>query len=206
MKKGILAFICTVAFAFMSHATVHVVLVGQGGGFTFSPSTMSVSVNDTVRFNWITGSHTTTSLSVPTGADTWDSPMSNNVTSFDYIVKKEGTYNYQCSPHGGGGMKGSFTATITGLDSKFAAIKSSFVLAPNPVINKASLTFSSDKSFKGFVRVFDANGNLVLEENMKVESGENTFELNTEKLSIGMYYVNLFDKNNSFLFSKMLKQ
>lgn len=206
MKKVILAMICSLGFSLISQATVHTVLVGQGGGFTFSPSTLSVSVNDTVRFNWVSGSHTTTSLVIPSGADTWSSTMSNNVTSFDYIVKKEGTYNYQCNPHGGGGMKGSFTATITGLDAKFEAIKSSFVLAPNPVKNTANLTFTSEKSFKGFVRVFDANGIMILEESLKVETGENSFSINTEKLSAGMYYVNLFDKNNSFMFSKMLKQ
>src|SRR5947199_317323 len=78
-------------------------------GLTFSPSSFTASVGDTVNFVWGSGTHTTTSTSVPTGAATWNAPISSSHTSFDYIIKIGGTYKYQCNFHVSMGMVGSFT-------------------------------------------------------------------------------------------------
>lgn len=78
--------------------------------FQFTPSNVSVSVGDTVKWQWIDGSHTTTSLTIPSGAASWDSPMTSGNPTFLYPVTVAGTYNYQCTPHSGV-MTGTFTAT-----------------------------------------------------------------------------------------------
>jgi len=44
--------------------------------FQFSPATLAVSVGDTIKWQWSNGSHTTTSLAIPSGATDWDRPMS----------------------------------------------------------------------------------------------------------------------------------
>jgi len=67
-------------------------------------------VGDTVKWVWISGSHTTTSTSVPTDAASWDSPINSSNTSFSYKVTVAGAYDYKCTPHAAMGMVGSFTA------------------------------------------------------------------------------------------------
>jgi len=75
---------------------------------SFSPASMNVSVGDTVRWTIVSGFHTTTSTSVPAGAATWDQPISPFSPTYEYIVTKAGTYNYQCTPHG---FTGAFNAS-----------------------------------------------------------------------------------------------
>lgn len=111
MKKTLQAslgiFLFLALFSTKSNATIHVVTAQD---FSFSPSNFSVAVGDTVRWTWVNGSHTTTSLTVPTGAATWNAPLNSTNTMFDYIVTMPGSYNYECTPHTGS-MLGSFTAS-----------------------------------------------------------------------------------------------
>lgn len=205
MKTLFTTLIVLLGGIFSAQATIITILVGQDG-LTFSPSSTTVSVGDTVRFEWVSGTHTTTSTSVPTGADTWNSAISSSVTHFDYKVTQEGTYQYQCNPHGSFGMKGSFSTVSTGLNDGYAVIKSSFVLSPNPVTDNAKIQFSSAVDMKGYVKVFDAAGNFVYEEKLKIGSGSNEVSFNTKSLQPGLYYLNLLDKDNAFLVVKMVKQ
>jgi len=82
----------------------------NAGGTSFSPNSVSAKVGDTIKFVWSSGTHTTTSTSVPTGAATWDSPLTSSNTSFIYIITVAGTYNFKCTIHASMGMTGSFTA------------------------------------------------------------------------------------------------
>ncbi|MCB0728479.1 MAG: T9SS type A sorting domain-containing protein [Ignavibacteriae bacterium] len=91
----------------VSLATTHVVTVSS---FQFTPNTLSVAVGDTVKWQWIDGSHTTTSVTIPNGAASWNSPMTSANQTFSYAVTVAGTYNYQCTPHSAI-MMGSFVAT-----------------------------------------------------------------------------------------------
>jgi plastocyanin len=81
----------------------------SAGGTAFSPVSVSAKVGDTVKFIWSSGTHTTTSTSVPTGAATWNAPLTSTNTSFIYIITVAGTYNFQCNFHASMGMTGSFT-------------------------------------------------------------------------------------------------
>ncbi len=92
-------------------------------GITFSPKTFTAVVGDTVNFVWGSGTHTTTSTSVPTGAVTWNAPISSSHTSFQYVITKSGTYNYQCNFHVSMGMVGSFTVSAPPV-TKITVIKS----------------------------------------------------------------------------------
>lgn len=78
--------------------------------FQFSPSTLNVKVGDVIHFVWVSGFHTTTSTSVPAGANTWNAAIDNSNTTYDYTVTVGGTYNYVCNFHPG--MIASFTASI----------------------------------------------------------------------------------------------
>ena len=90
-------------------ATKHVISVQN---FTFSPASITdVIVGDTMRWVWVSGSHTTTSTTIPASAPSWDHPINSSNTSFEYIVTIAGSYNYKCTPHASMGMVGSFIAT-----------------------------------------------------------------------------------------------
>ena len=99
-------------FAFVAQmkvfATKHVINVQN---FSFSPASITdVQLGDTIRWVWVSGSHTTTSTTIPAAATAWNSPISSTNTSFEYKVVVPGTFNYKCIPHSAMGMVGSFTA------------------------------------------------------------------------------------------------
>lgn len=65
----------------------------NAGGTSFSPNSLTLAVGDTIVFTWTSGTHTTTSTAVPSGAATWDAPLTSSNTTFRYIITKTGTYN-----------------------------------------------------------------------------------------------------------------
>ncbi len=114
MKKSILlslVAILSLAIYPTSHAlaTKHVITVQN---FSFNPSSITdVVVGDTMRWVWVSGTHTTTSTTIPATASTWDSPITSSNTSYEYKVTVAGTYNYKCTFHAASGMIGSFVAS-----------------------------------------------------------------------------------------------
>ena len=69
-------------------------------------------------------------------------------------------------------------------------------LYPNPAVNSATLNFSSAKEGDYQIRVINALGQLVYSSEGKASEGANTIELNLEKLSSGMYIVQLVRNGN----------
>ncbi len=90
-------------------ASADVVDITQSG-FTFSPMAVNVNVGDVIHFIYGGGVHTTTSISVPAGAATWDAPLDGSNTSFDYTVTVAGNYAYHCVFHQN--MVGGFAAAL----------------------------------------------------------------------------------------------
>ncbi len=67
--------------------------------FQFNPATITANIGDTLEWDYVGGFHTTTSLSVPAGAASWDAPMNAAGDTFQYVLKIAGTYNYDCTIH-----------------------------------------------------------------------------------------------------------
>jgi len=102
----------TFLFAGKSEATTFNVTVQN---IVFTPSSISVTVGDTVKWTWINGSHTTTCngtslTSRPSGAASWSANINSSTPTFSYVVTVAGTYNYKCNPHGTSGMVGVINA------------------------------------------------------------------------------------------------
>ena len=129
MKQYLSALCCACLLTAAAHATIHTVQVSD---FVFSPATgMTVALGDTVNWVWVSGTHTTTSGTIPSGAASWDSPINSSTTSYMYKPTVAGTYNYVCTFHASMGMVGSFTVTTpTNVNTVVAA--NVFKLAPNP--------------------------------------------------------------------------
>lgn len=80
--------------------------------FDFQPSSISITLGDTVQFVW-TGSveHTTTS-DATSGPDSWDSGLLGNGATFITPILSVGNHPYYCIPHGspgGVGMSGNIS-------------------------------------------------------------------------------------------------
>ena len=105
MKKFLLL-ASALFFINLLHATTYNVKVSN---FQFSPSSINAHVGDSITWTWVNGIHTTTSTSVPTGAATWDTPMTSSSTTFTYKLTTAGSYSFICSIHPN--MVGSLTVT-----------------------------------------------------------------------------------------------
>jgi plastocyanin len=212
MKKNILFSLGFLVIFFTSHAQVAKVHLVNVANFSFSPKTISdVIVGDTVRWVWVSGSHTTTcdpasqgtGNSLPAGAATWNADINSTSTTFDYVVKVAGDYNYWCIPHAPN-MAGSFTAsnalpvTLTSfqVNGSNANVSLNWRTATEQNTDYFSIRRSSNGSeFTEIARV-PAAGN---------SAGETSYAFTDTKISSGQeyYYYNLaiVDKDGKRVFS-----
>jgi plastocyanin len=99
-------------WGFSAQATTHVVQFGGALGFTYSPSSFSAQVGDTVKWEGDFTMHPLSSTTIPATAASW---TSTSGSTFSYVIKVAGTYDYHCDFHFSIGMTGSFTATGSGI-------------------------------------------------------------------------------------------
>src|SRR3984893_17016550 len=95
---------------------IYDVTVGPNGMLQFSPSTLTISVGDTVRWTWGSSGHSVTS-GTPCSVDSqFCSPndtncaagtLSNMGTVYQHTFAQAGTYSYFCFVHCGLGMTGT---------------------------------------------------------------------------------------------------
>jgi plastocyanin len=106
---GSLIALLVMIFSLSGFSTKWVVSVAN---FQFTPASLpNVSSGDTIRWEWASGTHTTTSTTIPAGAWTWDQPIDAVNTIYEYKAILVGTYNYYCMHHPS--MVASFTVTGT---------------------------------------------------------------------------------------------
>ncbi len=130
MKKKLLILAAILGIGQSAFATVHMVTVAD---FVFTPASMTgVVTGDTVMWMWVSGVHTTTSEGIPSTATTWNAQMTSTSTTFMYVPKVAGTYNYECTIHATMGMVGSFTVTGSTGVANVAQGGSLFRVFPNP--------------------------------------------------------------------------
>ncbi len=109
MRKTAFLFFAVILFSIFiftannSNATIYTINVQSN---FFSPTPLNALVGDTIKFQWLSGFHTTTcdpvvlpGTSHPASAADWDSPMNSGSPTFFYIMKVPGTYVYGCQPH-----------------------------------------------------------------------------------------------------------
>lgn len=129
MKKLFLTGLLGIIFLLHAQAAKHII---TASGTSFSPNNIpNVIVGDTIRWEWVNNSHTTTSVSVPPGAATWDNPLNSGSPSFEYPVTVAGTYNYKCIPHESFGMTGTFTAIVPA--AKHVILATALIFSPDVV-------------------------------------------------------------------------
>lgn len=199
MKATLL--LLSLLFATDTQATIHTI---TQQGTTFSPANLQVSVGDIVRWVWTSGTHTTTSKSIPANARTWDSPLTTTIRSFDYTVTEAGTYQYVCTPHESVGMVGQFTATgITGIANNTLAPE--VALYPQPAVSELNVQlrngFAADELF-----ISDLLGRTVLSRTIASEQQDNPINLDISALKSGVFIVGFISNNRRLLVLRFVKQ
>jgi plastocyanin len=149
--RGFVLFLCS-CLLFLSHsisslAAVANVIIGPvvNGveSLSFSPSTVTIHVGDSVIWTWQSTFHSTTSTASPA---LWDSGLRNNPFSYTNKFLSAGSFGYICTFHG-------FTGTVI-VQSADAPPNIAFT---NPV-NGA--TFSAPASFTLAATATDSDGNV----------------------------------------------
>src|SRR6267154_4238151 len=121
------------------------VTVAPGGTLTFDPSTVNISVGDTVRWTWAFGGHSVTSGAPCTADGQFCSPNNTNcgqcVTSsqgfvYEFTFTQAGSFSYFCCAHCALGMTGVVNVSGgacswgAGADMPVAGIRFSGVFFP----------------------------------------------------------------------------
>jgi plastocyanin len=203
MKRQLLILI-SAAFLLVTLSAKATIVVITQQDLTFNPATVSVNVGDTIRWVWTAGDHTTTSATIPDGAQAWDSPLTATSPQFDYVVTVEGTYNYVCTPHAAAGMVGSFTATGTlGIGDRIDI--SSVKVYPNPAKDRAVLVFSAAENSVGHLAVYDLLGNQISTSEVIVNYGTNSIDLPVNQINPGIYFVELKYADQSAIVRRFVK-
>ena len=188
LKKTVLL-LTGISFAVITHATIITVTVAN---FSFSPSSFSATVGDTVMWMWTAGSHTTTSLTVPAGAASWNNPMNSSNTMFNYVITQPGNYTYWCAIHTTS-MEGSFTAKAAlGVPVVSNSVKDFVTVFPNPVSGMLNMHLNVSIDNEELI-ISDISGKEMLRQNPA--SIDNAINVSTWQK--GVYFYSLRRKEQT---------
>ena len=200
--RTLLFFLFLIAVASISFAqTVHVV---EARDFVFVPENVNVAVGDTIEWQWIEGSHTTTSDST-SGQNVWDAPLNVANQVFRFVITAPGVHHYVCTPHQNLGMVGTITATISGVEDENNPPKK-FQLSqnyPNPFNPFTTIKYSLLEPAKVTLKVYNLLGKEVAElVNGNKNAGNYEVEFDASTLPSGIYFYEL--KAGSFTQTKKM--
>lgn len=195
MKK-IYLLLAIILTSLTATATIHNVTVAN---FSFTPNAMSVVVGDTIRWTINGTGHTTTSVSVPNGAATWNHVFGSNGESFDYKVEVAGNYGYVCTPHAGSMMGGFVATNPVGLGiTKITKQTTDFKAYPNPFKTKITIPTKNAES----IEIFSVLGEKV----KTIDTGMlDKVTVDLSDLRKGVYFYALKDESGVIETRKIVK-
>ena len=178
--------------------------------FSFSPSNLTVMAGDTIKWQWISGTHTTTSGTGCSANGLWNATISSSNQSFQRQFGSPGSFPYFCQPHCFSGMTGTITVEmVTGvLDTRDgAALPEGYALGqnfPNPFNASTVITYTVMTTTDVSLEVFDILGRRVLTlVNDRLPPGiyESTWEGRDaagRDVASGVYFYRLITKGQTY--------
>jgi len=198
MIRRSIIFIFMIFFALTSsiYGTTHSI---HATGITFVPSQLTATVGDTIKWQWIDGAHNTISLSIPSGAAAWNSPLDTLHPTFVYVLTTAGTYNYECSFHIAFGMMGTINVNPNGIVNQNGEVPANYQLYqnyPNPFNPSTQIKF--DLPVSGFTKItiYDLIGNeLVNLVNQNLQAGKYSVNWDAANFPSGVYLYKISSGN-----------
>jgi plastocyanin len=174
--------------------TKHTVTVQN---FSFSPQNVNIQVGDTVKWQWVSGTHTTTS-DITIGANSWDAPLSTSSRTYEHVITESGVHTYHCTPHQGMGMVGSITASLVGIDDGISQQPAKYKLNqnyPNPFNPTTTISFTVANQGRVKLSAYNTLGQEVaVLVDRDMSAGTYSVPFDGQKLSTGLYYYRLETK------------
>lgn len=190
MRKVILlAAILVFFFAPFTHATKYVIDVTNN---KFTPNDIAIDIGDTVTWDFLEGSHTTTSGVSCVSNGIWDSGTKDSGTTYMRVFDSAGAFPYYCTHHCADAMVGQVRVRTSSIDKENTLyLTGSFSAYPNPFNNKSILQYELKKPAKINIQLVDLAGRVVAEINPMSMVGVNRTEIKTDDLKEGIYVARL---------------
>lgn len=129
--------------------------------------TVTILENESVLFQWLGGSHTTTSGTGPLDPEAgalWDRPLNSTSQQWEQVFPTEGIYPFFCRPHSGlmmGAVRVLSAVDVTPLPGRRTAVGFLAPPAPNPSSGRVSFRFALAEPGRVVAEVFDIRGRRV---------------------------------------------
>jgi hypothetical protein len=85
-------------------------------------------------------------------------------------------------------------------------LDSHFVLYPNPASNKFTIAYTASVAQQGQITIFDISSRMVRQFDVPILKGENTFDLDSNSLSSGIYIITFHPSSERKITAKLLIQ
>ena len=177
MKKLYAIFVLAFSVSFANAAIIPIQVLAT----SFSPATATAQCGDTVVWVLQSGSHTTTSTTIPGCATAWNAPIAISSPTFAITVPCAGTYNYKCTPHG-------FTGTIVVTCSNAVpSIDLNFVstVYPNPFNTKITI----EAPVADMITFYNMVGEKI--KSVALKNGQTKIDVDVPELTQGIYFYSL---------------
>jgi plastocyanin len=201
MKKTTLLLLALMLGYTTMQAAKHII---TQSGNSFTPNLITVSVGDTIRWEWSDGIQTTTTKHIPVGAPTWDSPLTAANPSFEYVVTLPGEYEYMCSIHESMGMTGIFETSSSG--AKEYAIDLQQILLCGYDGNCLRLISNSEYAYNGEISIYDISGKKLFETYASFSAGNSEMLIMDANISRGLYILQVLTDQRKKLSVKFYVQ
>jgi plastocyanin len=168
-------------------------------GFSFSPSTLSINLGDTVKF--VLG---TTHNSREVDLATWNVGGTTSNGGFEtpfgggtVLITQVGTHYYVCVTHASFGMKGEIivnsSTDVRRLNNNYPSSSHLEQNFPNPFNPTTVINFGLKENSIVSLKIYNTLGQQVatLLDNETVDAGNKSVEFDASKLSSGVYFYRL---------------
>jgi plastocyanin len=195
MKNFWFVFILTIFVSYRSVSVTHTII---NSGFSFSPSTLTINLGDTVKFVLATihnareVSQTTWNANGTTSNGGFETPFGGGTV----VLQQTGTHYYVCVNHAFMGMKGQIVVnTSSDVQTSNNNVPSSFDLSqnfPNPFNPSTKISFSLPQKSNFTLKIYNAIGQEIKTlVNGEADAGIHEIEFNGSNLASGIYFYRL---------------